>query len=85
MIRDVALHPVTKAPALRSFRNFIPLHRLWVGEKTRSLVKRDHGPVVEGAASFHTTRSTMVRNAAQSQAQGAQAALVELRRRRACS
>ena len=42
------------------------------------LVKRDHGPPMEGAASFHTTRWTIVMGAAQSQAQGAQAALAEL-------
>jgi RNA polymerase sigma factor (sigma-70 family) len=41
-------------------------------------VKRDHGPPMEGAASFHTTRWTIVMGAAQSQAQGAQAALAEL-------
>jgi hypothetical protein len=28
-------------------------------------VKRDHGPPVEGAASFHTTRWTIVKRAAQ--------------------
>jgi RNA polymerase sigma factor (sigma-70 family) len=42
------------------------------------LVKRDHGPPMEGAASFHTTRWTIVMGAAQSQAQGAPAALAEL-------
>jgi DNA-directed RNA polymerase specialized sigma24 family protein len=41
-------------------------------------VKRDHGPPVEGAASFHTTRWTIVMKAAQSQAQGGQPALAEL-------
>ena len=41
-------------------------------------MKRDHGPPMEGAASFHTTRWTIVMSAAQSQAQGGQAALAEL-------
>jgi RNA polymerase sigma factor (sigma-70 family) len=41
-------------------------------------VKRENGPPVEGAASFHTTRWTIVMRAAQSQAQGAQSALAEL-------
>ena len=41
-------------------------------------VKRDHGTPVEGAASFHTTRWTIVMRAAQSQAQGGEAALEEL-------
>jgi len=41
-------------------------------------VERDHDPPVEGAASFHTTRWTIVMRAAQSQAQGGQAALAEL-------
>src|SRR5277367_2817896 len=42
------------------------------------LVERDHGPPSEGAASFHTTRWTIVMRAAQSQAQGGQSALAEL-------
>jgi RNA polymerase sigma factor (sigma-70 family) len=41
-------------------------------------VKRDHGPPAEGAASFHTTRWTIVMRAAHSQAQGGQSALAEL-------
>ena len=41
-------------------------------------MKRDHGPPAEGAASFHTTRWTIVMRAAQSQAQGGQSALAEL-------
>jgi len=41
-------------------------------------VERDHGPSAEGAASFHTTRWTIVMRAAQSQAQGGQSALAEL-------
>jgi RNA polymerase sigma factor (sigma-70 family) len=41
-------------------------------------VKRDHGPPAEGAASFHTTRWTIVMRAAQSQVQGGQSALAEL-------
>jgi RNA polymerase sigma factor (sigma-70 family) len=41
-------------------------------------VEPDHGPPPEGAASFHTTRWTIVMRAAQSQAQGGQSALAEL-------
>ena len=41
-------------------------------------MERDHGPPAEGAASFHTTRWTIVMRAAQSQAQGGQSALAEL-------
>ena len=41
-------------------------------------MERDHGPPSEGAASFHTTRWTIVMRAAQSQAQGGQSALAEL-------
>jgi RNA polymerase sigma factor (sigma-70 family) len=41
-------------------------------------VERDHGPPAEGAASFHTTRWTIVMKAAQSQAQGGPSALAEL-------
>jgi len=41
-------------------------------------VERDYGPSAEGAASFHTTRWTIVMRAAQSQAQGGQSALAEL-------
>jgi RNA polymerase sigma-70 factor (ECF subfamily) len=41
-------------------------------------VKRDHGAPEEGAASFHTTRWTMVMRAAQSHAQGGPSALAEL-------
>jgi hypothetical protein len=41
-------------------------------------VERDHGPPAEGAASFHTTRWTIVMRAAQSQAQGGQFALAKL-------
>jgi RNA polymerase sigma factor (sigma-70 family) len=43
-------------------------------------VKRDHGPPAEGAASFHTTRWTIVMRAAQSHAQGGPFALAELYR-----
>src|SRR6478672_4676769 len=46
--------------------------------KQEIFVKRDHGPPAEGAASFHTTRWTIVMKAAQSQAQGGQFALAEL-------
>jgi RNA polymerase sigma factor (sigma-70 family) len=41
-------------------------------------VKRDHGPLAEGAASFHTTRWTIAMGAGQSQAQGGLSALAEL-------
>jgi hypothetical protein len=41
-------------------------------------VERDHGPAAEGAASFHTTRWTIIMRAAQSPAQGGQSALGEL-------
>jgi RNA polymerase sigma factor (sigma-70 family) len=41
-------------------------------------VERDHGPPVEGAASFHTTRWTIVMRAAQSQAPGGESALAQL-------
>ena len=41
-------------------------------------MERDHGPPAEGAASFHTTRWTIVMRAAHSQAQGGQSALAEL-------
>jgi RNA polymerase sigma factor (sigma-70 family) len=44
----------------------------------RFFVKRDHSPPAEGAASFHTTRWTIVMQAAQSQVQGGPAALAEL-------
>src|SRR5271157_6669534 len=49
-----------------------------VGEIQEFFVERDHGPSAEGAASFHTTRWTIVMRAAQSQAQGGQSALAEL-------
>jgi DNA-directed RNA polymerase specialized sigma24 family protein len=49
-----------------------------VGKRPNSLLKRDHGPSEEGAASFHTTRWTMVMRAAQNQAQGGPSALAEL-------
>jgi RNA polymerase sigma factor (sigma-70 family) len=41
-------------------------------------VERDHGPPGEGAASFHTTRWTIVMRAAQSQAPGGESALAQL-------
>jgi RNA polymerase sigma factor (sigma-70 family) len=41
-------------------------------------VEREHGPPAEGAASFHTTRWTIVMNAAQSQAPGGEYALAQL-------
>jgi RNA polymerase sigma factor (sigma-70 family) len=41
-------------------------------------VERDLGPLAEGAASFHTTRWTIVMRAAQSQAPGGESALAQL-------
>jgi hypothetical protein len=41
-------------------------------------VVRDHCPPAEGAASFRTTRWTIVMQAAQSQAPGGQSALAQL-------
>ena len=41
-------------------------------------MKRDHDPPAEGAASFHTTRWTIVMRVAQSQAQGGDIALAQL-------
>jgi RNA polymerase sigma factor (sigma-70 family) len=41
-------------------------------------VERDHGPPAEGAVGFHTTRWTIVMQAAQSQALGGQSALAQL-------
>ena len=49
-----------------------------VGETRNFFVERDHRPPAEGAASFHTTRWTIVMRAAQSQAQGGQSAFAEL-------
>ena len=40
-------------------------------------MKRNHGPPVEGTASFHTTRWTIVMRAAQSQARGGESALAK--------
>ena len=41
-------------------------------------MERDLGPLAAGAASFHTTRWTIVMNAAQSQAPGGESALAQL-------
>ena len=41
-------------------------------------MKRDHGSPAEGAASFHTTRWTIVMRAAQNQTLGGNSALTEL-------
>jgi hypothetical protein len=46
--------------------------------KYGNLVERDHGPPAEGAASFHTTRWTIVMRAALSQVQWRQSALAGL-------
>ena len=74
------LHPVTKTARSRSFRKFVPKRAFsdYGWGNTVILVERDHGPPGEGAASFHTTRWTIVMRAAQSQAQGGQSALAEL-------
>jgi RNA polymerase sigma factor (sigma-70 family) len=77
---DLGLHPVTKTVGFQGFRNFIPKHAFtrYCFLKDPILVKRDYGPPMEGAASFHTTRWTIVMRAAQSQAQGGPFALAEL-------
>ena len=49
-----------------------------VAKKTHFFVKRDHGPPVEGAASFHTTRWTIVMITVQGEAQGRQSAIAEI-------
>ena len=54
------------------------LTRVNVAERPNCTVKHDHGSPEEGAASFQLTRWTIVMGAAQSQAQGAPAALAEL-------
>ena len=41
-------------------------------------MERDHGPLAEGAASFHTTRWTIVMRATQNQTLGGQSALAQL-------
>ena len=46
--------------------------------KYGNLVERDHGPPAEGAASFHTTRWTIVMRATLSQVQWGQSAVAEL-------
>jgi RNA polymerase sigma factor (sigma-70 family) len=63
-----------------SFRNFVPKQAfaVYCRWNTEFFVERDHGPPADGAASFHTTRWTIVMRAAQSQAQGGQSALAEL-------
>jgi RNA polymerase sigma factor (sigma-70 family) len=64
----------------QSFRNFVPNHAFvrYGGCNTEFFVERDHGPLAEGAESFHTTRWTIVMRAAQSQAPSGQSALAEL-------
>ena len=80
MIGDDGLHPVTKAAGSPSFRNFVPKHavRGYCWWNTEFLVERDHDPPAEGAASFHTTRWTIVMRAAQNQTLGVHSALAEL-------
>jgi hypothetical protein len=80
MIGDEGLHPLQRRWGSRVsgilFLNM--LSPAIVGKRPNSLLKRDHGPSEEGAASFHTTRWTMVMRAAQNQAQGGPSALAEL-------
>jgi RNA polymerase sigma factor (sigma-70 family) len=61
-------------------RNFVrkPIFSRYYFRNTGFFVERDHGLPAEGSASFHTTRWTIVMQAAQSQAQGAESALAEL-------
>jgi hypothetical protein len=66
-----------RGSALQEFSSQACFHPL-LYMKLGILVERDHGPPAEGAASFHTTRWTIVIQAAQSQAQGAEPALAEL-------
>jgi hypothetical protein len=72
--------PFTKTLRLHGFRNFVPKQAFarYRWEETHFLVKRDHGPPAEGAASFHITRETIVGRAAQSHAREAKCALVEI-------
>ena len=80
MIRDEVFLPLQRRPR-RGVSGILFLSMVLpaiVCKKTHLLVKRDHGPPMEGAASFHTTRWTIVMGAAQSQAPGARAALAEL-------
>ena len=60
--------------------NFVPKRAFsdYGWGNTVILVERDHGPPGEGAASFHTTRWTIVMRAAQSQAPGGESALAQL-------
>jgi hypothetical protein len=66
--------------ASRSFRILFlkTLSPAIVDKRTQFFVKRDHGPSAEGAASFPTTRWTIVMRTAQSQAKGGQCALAEI-------
>jgi RNA polymerase sigma factor (sigma-70 family) len=71
---------VTKAARFQSFRISVPKRAFtrYGRRNTEFFVERDHHPLAEGAASFHTTRWTIVMRAAQSQAQGGQSALADL-------
>ena len=71
---------VTKTARFESFRNSVPKYafRRYIHFNREFFVNRDHDPPAEGAASFHTTHWTIVMRAAQSCAQGGQAALAEL-------
>ena len=74
-------HPVTKTTRSREFSgNFVPKRPFsdYGWGNTVILVERDHGPPGEGAASFDTTRWTIVIRAAQSQAPGGESALAQL-------
>jgi hypothetical protein len=67
-------------PQEASAWNFVPKRDLvsYCQCNTRFFVKREQSPPAVGAASFHTTRWTIVMRAAQSQVQGGPAALGEL-------
>ena len=65
MIRDEVLHPLQRRRGcgVSGILFLKRLLRATVAKKAHFFVKRDHGPPVEGAASFHTTRWTIVMSA----------------------
>jgi hypothetical protein len=68
--------PLQRQLCLRVSGNFVP-KRDFSGYRWRNteiFVERDHVPPAEGAASFHTTRWTIVMRAAQSQAPAGESA-----------
>jgi RNA polymerase sigma-70 factor (ECF subfamily) len=72
--------PLQRQPGFRVSENlFLNVISPAIIDETRNFfVERDHGPPADGAASFHTTRWTIVMRAAQSQAQGGHSAFAEL-------